>query len=156
MSTSLDVLVRKGAVQRFEPVLGPRRLPMRELFVTSGFVSWATSLPASFPIGPRLVSPAAELQETAAMFVAGNKVVTIMRGIMPTKHGIVRLFTTSFALIGWADGPQRLVLSRGVEIGESHRKGVLDRLREEARRERISLDLSWDGRPFYELFCYQG
>ena len=156
MSTSLLVLVRKGVVQRFEPNLGPRRFAMRELFVTRGFVLWATSLPASMPIGMRLVSPAAELSETAAMFIAGDKVVTIMKGIMPTKHGIVRLFTSSFALIGWADGPQRLVLSRGETIQDTHRRGRLDQLRKEATAERKSLGLGWDGKPFHELFCYQG
>jgi hypothetical protein len=129
---------------------------MRELFVTPGFVSWASSLPASMPIGHRLVSPAAELNETAAMFVAGDKVVTIMRGIMPTKHGIVRLFTASFVLMGWADGPQRLILARGTTIAGSHQKGRLAQLRQEAAAERNALGLNWDGRPFHELFCYQG
>lgn len=156
MSTSLDVLVRKGVVKRFEPDLGPRRLPMRELFVTRGFMSWADSLSSSPTVGKHLVSPAAELNETAAMFVAGDKVVTVMRGIMPAKHGVVRLFTSTFALIGWADAPQRLVLSRGASIKESHQKGRLAQLRNEAVAERTSLGLSWDGRPFYELFCYQG
>jgi hypothetical protein len=156
MSTTLDVLVRKGIVQRFEPDLGPRRLPMRELFVTSGFVAWANSLSISGQTGSRLVSPTAELSETAAMFVAGDKVVTVMRGIMPTKHGVVRLFTTSFALLGWADGPQRLVLSRGITKAGSHQKGRLDQLRKDVVAERTSLGLNWDGRPFHELFCYQG
>jgi hypothetical protein len=113
MSTTLDVLVRKGVIQRFEPDLGPRRMPMRELFVTQGFVSWANALPNSLPIGNRLVSPAAEMNEIAAMFVAGDRVVTIMKGIMPTKRGVIRLLTTSFAMLGWADGPQKLV-ARGV------------------------------------------
>jgi hypothetical protein len=129
---------------------------MRELFVTPGFVSWASSLPASIPIGKRLVSPAAELNEIAAMFVAGDKVVTIMKGIMPTKHGIVRLFTTSFALIGWADGYQRLILSRGITIAESHQKGRRAAVVKQALAERSSLGLNWDGKPFYELFRYQG
>ena len=156
MSTTLDVLVRKGVVQRFEPDLGPRRMPMRELFVTAGFVTWAGALPNQMPVGSRLVSPAAEMDEIAAMFVAGERVITIMRGIMPTKHGILRLLTTSFALIGWADGPQRLVLSRGASLDETHQPGMLAKLRSDAMAERRSLGLSWDGRPFNELFCYQG
>lgn len=156
MSTHLHVLVRQGVVQRFEPELGPRRLAMRELFVTPGFIEWAGSLPNVVPIGSRLVSPAAELNEIAAMFVAGERVVTIMKGIMPTKHGVVRLLTTSFALLGWADGPQRLVLSRGVSLDDSHKPGRLNKLRKETTAERKALGLDWDGRSFHELFCYQG
>jgi hypothetical protein len=103
-----------------------------------------------------LISPAAELNEIAAMFVSGDRVVTIMRGIMPTKHGVFRLLTTSFALLGWADGPQRLVLSQGASLEDTHKAGHLATLRDDAIAERISLGLNWDGRPFYELFCYQG
>lgn len=156
MSTHLDVLVRKGVVRRFEPDLGPRRIAMRELFVTPEFIAWTGSLPTSMPIGNRLVSPAAELNEAAAMFVAGERVVTIMKGIMPTKHGTVRLLTGSFALIGWADAPQRMVLSQGATLNQTHESGRLADLRNAAVAERKLLGLSWDGRHFNELFRYQG
>lgn len=156
MSTSLPTLLSSGEIRKIQPELGPRRLPMRELYATKGFIQWAESLPNNMPVGQRLVSPAAEMNEIAAKFVAGEKIVTTMRNIMPTKHGMFRLITTSFALIGWADHPQCMVLSRGASLDETHTRGRLRELMKNAVAERQSLGLNWDGRPFYELFCFQG
>jgi len=70
----------------------------------------------------------------------------------PTGEGIVRLKTTSFGLIGWADDPQRLVLSRGVSVDESHGTKKLEELGREAVAERTSLGLNWCRGHFHELF----
>lgn len=156
MSTSLSQLTGTGAVLKIEPELGPRRMPMRELYATQGFVAWIEALPTTMSIRRREVSPQAEMNEIAAMFVAGKRVVTIMTQILPARRGVVRLKTTSFGLLGWADGPQRLVLSRGVSVDNSHGSNALTVLGKEAAEERKSLGLGFDGRPFYELFCFQG
>lgn len=156
MSTTLLQLVSKGEILRIEPELGPRRLSMRELYATKGFVQWAGSLPNKMPVGQRLVSPAAEMNEITAKFVGGERVVTTMRGIMPTRHGVIRLRTTSFDLFGWADGPQRFILSRGASLDETHKPGGLANLKKEVMAERKTLGLDWDGRSFHELFRFQG
>jgi hypothetical protein len=156
MSTSLNHAVRIGAVVRIAVDIGPRRMPMRELFGTVGFVTWAGSLPNQMLVGSRLVSPAAEMNEILARFVAGARVGTDLRGIMPSKHGVFRLLTTSFALLGWAERPQCLILSHGASKDETHERGALTRMKNEAVAERKALGLSWDGRHFNELFCFQG
>jgi len=153
MSSRLDDLVRAGRIALCKVDLGPRRWPSRSLYLTPDFEAWIDELPDDATIASRLVSPFIEWESTAAAFIAGAKVVTLMTAIdPPTGEGIVRLKTTSFGLIGWADDPQRLVLSRGVSVDESHGTKKLEELGREAVAERTSLGLNWCRGHFHELF----
>ena len=153
MSSLLDQLVRNGRIAEYTPDLGPRRWPARQLFLTPDFETWVDQLPDDAIVGDKLVAPFHEWEETAASFVAGAKVVNIMTAIdPPTGEGIVRLKTTSFGLLGWADDPQRLVLARAASIDETHGTDLLEQLGREAAEERESLGLDWCRGHFHELF----
>lgn len=153
MSSRLDELVRAGRVTKYIPDLGPRRWAARELYLTPDFEAWVDRLPDDAVINNNLVSPFLEWEETSASFIAGAKVVTLMTRIdPPTGEGILRLKTISFGLLGWADDPQRLVLSRGVSIDESHGTQRLEELGHEAAAERRDLGLDWCKGQFHELF----
>ena len=156
MSTHLDGLVRKGELLRFEVDLGPRRLPIRQLYVTKGFAQWASTLPSQVKARSRLVSHASELQETAASFIAGDPIVTLMKSIMPTKHGVLRLQTASLYLVGWANGYQSLTLAAGISKQASHVTGALAKIRNATLAERTRLNAEWSGKHFYELFQFKG
>lgn len=156
MSSRLDELVRNGRVSQYKPDLGPRRWAFRHIYFTPDFETWVEQLPDNAIIGNRLVSPFAELEAVAAAFIAGEKVVNIMTAIdPPTGEGILRLKTSSFGLLGWADEPQRLVLSRGVSTDESHGSKLLEELGREAVNERTGLGLDWCRGHFHELFRAQ-
>eukprot|EP01012_Entosiphon_sulcatum_P059191 TRINITY_DN83526_c0_g1_i1.p1 TRINITY_DN83526_c0_g1~~TRINITY_DN83526_c0_g1_i1.p1 ORF type:complete len:158 (-),score=0.21 TRINITY_DN83526_c0_g1_i1:131-604(-) len=155
MSTILDDLVLRGRLSRWEPELGPRRLPVRRLFVTREFEAWASALPNTLQTSRRLVSPAAELNEIAASFVAGDKVVTFMHRIDPPKgEGLLRFNTTSFRLAGWCHAPQTLILARGALADATHGGGTT--LREIGKsvvtiRRKLGFT-AWETGEFYELF----
>ena len=156
MSSRLDQLVREGRITDYKPELGPRRWAKRNLYLTPDFENWVEQLPEEMVVASRMVSPFDEFEAVAASFVAGRKVVTIMTSIdPPTGEGIVRLKTTSFGLLGWADGPDRLVLSRGVSIDASHGSRELERLGREAAAERMGLKLDWFRGEIHDLFRAQ-
>lgn len=153
MSSRLDEFVRAGRITEYKPDLGPRRWPVRRLFLMPEFEAWVEQLPDDAVIGARLVSPFAEFEAVAASFVAGEKVVNLMTAIdPPTGEGIVRLKTSSFGLLGWADAPQRLVLARGVSVDESHGSEKLEELGREAASERAQFGLDWCRGHLSELF----
>ena len=156
MSMSLNELLKKGELQKFEVDLGPRRLPIRSLYVTKGFARWASALPAKVAVRNRLIAPRTELVETAASFIAGERVITLMKSIMPTKHGMLRLQTSSFYLVGWANGTQSLTLSSGISKEESHNPGSLAKVMKVALADRARLKAEWSGKHFYELFQFKG
>lgn len=155
MSTHLDNLLRRGELSRWEPELGPRRLPQRRLFVTAEFAAWAQSLPDQLATSQRLVAPAAELNEIAASFVAGDKLISFIRKIDPPRaQGLMRLNTTSFRLAGWCPAPQALVLAQGATADATHGGGVrLSDLGKEVVRIRRKLGFTtWETGEIYELF----
>jgi hypothetical protein len=126
------------------------------LFLTKEFAAWAESLPKTLETSrQRLVAPAVELAETAASFVAGEKIVTFMTRIdPPTGAGVLRLSTSSFRLLGWCPEPQALILAAGATADETHGGGVrLSDLgkRVVAIRKRLGFK-TWERGAFYELF----
>ena len=156
MSTALDQLIRQGRVTEYTPDLGPRRWPFRRLVMTPDFENWVDQLPETTVVNSRLVSPFDEFEAVASSFIAGRKVVTIMTRIdPPSGEGIVRLKTASFGLLGWADAPQCLVLSRGVSIDASHGSRALELAGRQATAERRALGLDWYRGEFFDLFRAQ-
>jgi hypothetical protein len=95
-------------------------MPFRRLMVTPEFAAWAQKQSTEKP-PRRLLSPRGELEEIAAQFVSGAKVVSFIRRIDPPKgERILRLTTTSFRLAGWCPAEQTLVLAVGASADDTH------------------------------------
>ena len=160
MSTTLDNLVRLKTLIPWRPDLGPRRHSKRRLFVTKEFAAWAYALPDTLDTSrQRLVQPKVELNEAAASFVAGDKIVTFLHRIDPPKgQGVIRLNTPSFRLAGWCPAPQTFILAQGALADATHGEG--GRLTLVGRKVvEIREDLgftTWENGQIYELFRAEG
>jgi hypothetical protein len=142
-------------VRPWTPDLGPRRLPVRRLFVTEEFAKWAAAIPSDLEVQQRLLKPATELDTIAADFVAGEKIVTFMRRIDPPKaQGVLRFNTSNFRLAGWCPEPQTLILAQGALASRMHGAGrPLTALGREVVRIRKAMGvLTWERGEFYALF----
>jgi hypothetical protein len=156
MSTTLDNLVQLGTLIPWRPDLGPRRHSKRRLFVTKEFAAWASALPDTIDTSRRrLVQPKVELNETAASFVAGDKIVTFLHRIDPPKgQGVIRFNTPSFRLAGWCPAPQAFVLAQGALADATHGGGVrLVDVGKKVAEIRDGLGFTtWETGQIYELF----
>ena len=145
--------MKQGQLLPWLPDLGPRRRPQRRLLVTREFQRWAQKQ-ASSAAPSRLVSAQVELDEIAAQFVAGEKIVSFIHRIDPPKgQGVLRLNTASFRLAGWCGAPQTLVLAVGARAADTHGGSRrLSDIGKDVVRVRERLGLSWEKGEFYVLF----
>lgn len=122
MSPTLDDLIATGGLQPWYPDIGPRQRE-RRLFVTREFAAWAQTL-SDVREGRHLLSPRAEVEATAAEFVAGEKLIAFIRRINPPKgEGVIRINTTRYRLAGWCPEPQVFVAALGADARAMHGAG---------------------------------
>lgn len=114
MSRALDQLIQAGLVEAVPILLGPRDHRFRWLYWTREFSEWCTKVSkASAPPGVSLASPAEQLNQAFADFVAGRPLTGMTKCDPPKGQGIWRLKTPDLRLYGWADEAQVLILARG-------------------------------------------